>query len=273
MSLPSTIRDVGRGVVGLTRRPKTTPGGLGMCDEFAGSRKGTLVAQAASPLGIRVLAEFDKENGVIWANEALLQAMARARSTGTKLSEANVATLTHEFAHVLDYEDIFEKFKDRGRITAELAEIASALRTRLAEKVNNTTEVQFMQHYLAKERSAEEYAKKITAELRGYHGSLRAFWVSQALDTWAHNTKTTYEEDARGTYRRIKRQLKELGNSPSKVAAEAEKKKKYRQKLLPVYTIVDIFPGREESLTLHNLLEMISEYHVVIVVSVPIESR
>lgn len=279
MSNPNIVRDKGQGTIGLTRKPKTTPGCLGLCDDFANTQRGILVAQARSSSEISVVAGFDQENGVIWANEGLLQAIDRAHKTKTKLIEIHVQTLAHEFAHVWQHKDILARFTDRKNIKSDIIKIAFALRQQIAERVQISTEFQFIQYYLDKEKEAEKIANTITAELRQHRKQLprnsKSFYINQSTDTWFYNLRQSYEKQYRGLYVKTKEQLMELGDSAQKVAAESDKKPKYSQKLLPLYKMIayDIFPGKEESITLHNLLEIIKEYNAVIVVSGVIESK
>lgn len=277
MSNPNIIRDEGQGPVGLTRKPRTTPGCLGICDEFENTQRGILVAQAASP-ETYVAASFDQENGVIWVQEGLLKAIEKARITKTKLNETHTKTLAHEFAHVWQHKDIFENFRGRENISAELTKIAFALRQQIAERVKTGTESSFIQYYMDNEKQAEEIANTIAAELRQYRklpiGS-KQFFVGQTTETWFCNVSKTYEEDYRGLYRKVKKQLTEFNNSTEKAAAEPDKKPKHKQTLLPVYKMIayDIFSKKEESITLYKLLEIMKQYNAVIVVSEVIKSE
>ena len=66
---------------------------------------------------VPVLATFDADNAIILANEALLNTVKRNLRARRQLRDEDVETLTHEFARVLQYRDIFEdNLTQRARI-------------------------------------------------------------------------------------------------------------------------------------------------------------
>lgn len=115
-----------------------------------------------------VLATFDADNAVIWANRSLLEIARSYKRSRHKLSDEDVATLAHEFARVLEYRDIFQDHFLH-------AERVAALRRRRSLLVQRSTMESYANRVFLQERKAEEIVQRVKMEIlssfdRSQHG-------------------------------------------------------------------------------------------------------
>ena len=107
--------------------------------------------------------------------------------------------------------------------------------------------------------------------------ALKGF-AKQDADTWLHNNRTSYVEGDRGIrahYRKTRQKLDKAQAEPdaqpaaavTKVAAEVTARPTTKQVMRLVNSYASIFPDREQSKTLHNLLGVMDRYDALIVVS------
>lgn len=116
-----------------------------------------------------VLATFDADNAVIWTNRSLLDIAQSYKRARHKLSDEDVATLTHEFARVLEYRDIFQDHYLH-------ADRVAALRRRRSLLVQRSTIESYANRVFAQERKAEEVVQRVKMEIlssfdRSQHGN------------------------------------------------------------------------------------------------------
>ncbi len=105
-----------------------------------------------------VLATFDADNAIIWANGTFLTIAQRNERSRRALGDEDVETLTHEFVRALHYREIFQDHylhEDRVR---ELRK----LRTRI---IMRSTPESYANRILAEERRAEETAQRVRMEI------------------------------------------------------------------------------------------------------------
>ncbi len=118
---------------------------------------------------VPVLANFDADNAIILANEALFIVVERNRRSQHQLCDEDVETLTHEFARVLQYRDIFEDHLTQS-------DRIETLRERRSRIVQRSTIESYTNHKLLHERQAEEVVQRVRMEIlssfdRAQHGS------------------------------------------------------------------------------------------------------
>ena len=215
-----------------------------------------------------ILASFDSENAVIWANKALLTSLSDSRNSGKPLRDTDVATLAHEFIHVWQYKDVFEKFSKREERAAEMIKRHAAL-------VAKVTEDQYVQHVLGKEKQAEKLAQRIVVEMLSHFSRSRGgsgfpsdqadFLAEERAKQWIRGLRKSYADKARRAYRKLRSKVKEHGGAQG-VARASAKKKKTTQKMLPVAKIQNVFPV-SKSPTLKKLVWLMVKYNIMIVVS------
>lgn len=224
--------------------------------------------------GSAILAAFDLKNAVIWLNEDSLMKMEKALHAKRVLNADDIQTLSHEFAHVWQHRDVFEK-------NADQAARANALVREDTERISKMTEAQYIELRLGQERQAEQIALTIFAELK--KSRELAFFAEQDADTWAHNARAEYVEGKKGfrahyqdtRAKLAERQVAASGRAAkaiSSVAAEAIGKPEIHVKMKLLSKLIPAFPGKEESVTLSKLLELMKRYNVLLVVSETIEN-
>ncbi len=212
-----------------------------------------------------ILAAFDVETAAIWANEEFARAIVRHRKTGRKLRDEDVETLVHEFARVLEYEDIL---KDHPSLRDRIA----LMTKRLAIKVARSTEESFMNRTLRREREAEEWVQRVRMEIlsafdRRQHGfglsdSVIADKAERLASDWVAKLRSDYLKKARNEYRRLVRAqaggadrqdpLEGLWSSPDLVQ-------------IFVKSVTGMFP-LEQSMTLRRLVDLMVAYDLSFVV-------
>lgn len=216
----------------------------------------------------QVLASFDMENAVIWTNQALLENLSASRSSGKPLGESDTASLAHEFAHVLQHKDVFERFDKREDRATELVK-------RRAELIAKSSEEEYLKHVLAHEKQAEKLAQRIVVELlshfdrsrggSGFSTETANFLAEEKATQWIQDLRQTYTDKARRDYRAMQGKVKQEGGAQG-VARASAAKKKTTQKLLPVAKIQDALPTAQ-SPTLAKLVKLMVQYEMVLVVS------
>lgn len=105
-----------------------------------------------------VLAAFDPDHAVIWANEEFLREVERNEGARHPLRDENVEVLALEFARVLEYRDLFEDYETH-------VERITAIRKRRSRIVMRSTVESYKNRSLAREREAEETVQKIHMEI------------------------------------------------------------------------------------------------------------
>ena len=159
---------------------------------------------------VPVLATFDADNAIILANEALLNTVKRNLRARRQLRDEDVETLTHEFARVLQYRDIFEdNLTQRARI--------EALRKRRARIVLRSTIESYTNHRLYNERLTEEVVQRVKMEIlssfdRAQHGSgLSATNISNNVEEIAavvvRGLRRDFASSARREFARLKSRM------------------------------------------------------------------
>jgi RHS repeat-associated protein len=238
-------------------------------------RTGRQTTKSASPEK-SAIAEWDRENAVIWLSEQVLTEIAANRKRGTVLGSAEVESLAHEFAHVLQSKHIMDKYESRG-------ERATEMRRETVERILQSTEDEYVQHVLAGEEQAERTAQTVRVELldafskkRGEEGFPADFLkevVEERVKQFMEQNAASYKADAQKAYRTVREKAKDKPDAPTTIAAESEKKEKTTQKLVPVASIEKSFPPKGESPTLDKLLEAMKRYNVMFVVSLAIAEK
>lgn len=215
-----------------------------------------------------VLASFDIGNAVIWVNKVLLQALSSSRQAKSLLSYEDVTSLAHEFAHVLEYRDIFDKFQAREERSAEMIKRRADLVAKLAEE-------EYIKRVLEREKAAEKLAQRIYVELlshfnrsqggTGFSGDVAEFLSEEKAKQWINGLRESYIKKARKDYKTLREKVTLHGSSEG-IAQASANKKKTAQKLLPVTQIQDVLPT-SQSPTLRKLLKQMVKYNIMIVVS------
>ena len=238
-------------------------------------RDGRQTTKTASP-ETSGIAAWDRENAVIWLSEQALTAIDAVRKRGTVLGSAEVDSLAHEFAHVLQSKHIMDKYETRS-------ERAGAMRRETVERILKSTEDEYVQHVLAREEQAERIAQTVNFELldafsrkrgeKGFPADLLKEVVDERVKQFMEQNAASYKADAQKAYRKVHEKAKGKQDAPASIAAESEKKEKTTQKLVPVASIEKSFPGKGESPTLDKLLEAMKRYNVMFVVSLAIAEK
>ena len=229
--------------------------------------QGNEFAHARKAHRFNALAMFDLENAVIWVNEPLLQELKRIHGSKEHLAHRHLETLVHEFVHVLQYRDIFDKHTDRKTRS-------TAMIKHRADKIANSTEDEFVTYILKKEGNAEFQAQLVVNELlnafslrqkhRGFSKQERHLIATEKAKGWLKLNKESYREGAIKSYRKLKAVTKKEGGADAVVEA-SEAKKRESAKLLPVARFQSAFPT-EDSPRLKKLVKMMINYNMVIVV-------
>ncbi len=215
-----------------------------------------------------VHAEFDVETAAIRANDALLQAMSRNRRTRHNLSDEDVETLVHAFAHALHHKEIYEQFeKPQDR--------AEAMIRRRSREVMKSSEESYANRTLQLERQAEECVQIVRMEIlssfdRAGHGpglsdesiadkafEFAAESVRQSRDDYASKAKDEY---------RYLVSHGSIDSSPEDDTAVESTEPSFTR--LPVQNITWLFPV-DQSATLSKMVGQIVKYKVDIVVPDP----
>lgn len=225
---------------------------------------------ASRPARSQVLAQFDLKNAVIWVNDALLAEIAKARKGGGTLRDEDVATLAHEFAHVWQSREVFDKIEERSARGAALVE-------RRKKLARNSTEQEFVEKVLASERQAELLGQRVVVELlgafsrsrggRGFSDDAARMIARERSGDWLEAAKSGYSRNARKAYRSLREpseptEKPEKSGGPAKTAPAEETK---RATFLPVSRIVSVLPTRR-SATLRKLVQIVVGYDMMLVV-------
>jgi len=233
----------------------------------------TVVAQAMPreqmDTGPDLLAAFDYKNAVIWLSEDSLNKLKGAFLARKVLKADDVQTLSHEFAHVWQNSEVFEKYADRARR-------AKALINQDTERISKMSEAQYIDFRLKAECQAEKVALIIVAELKKSK-ELESF-ADQDAETWIHNARSDYVDGRKGYrahYQEIRAKLSRVqqpasakpAEAVSTVAAEVIGKPDIKAEMKTVSSLIAVFPGQEKSATLFKLLELMKRYEVCVVVS------
>jgi hypothetical protein len=259
----------------------TNNGPLGTASNSPGIDPGTLARTCRTPpcasghafslarksVAFDALAMFDLENAVIWVNDALLAEIKRTYKNKQQLQDIHIQTLVHEFTHVMQYEDIFEKHNTRGSR-------AAAMIKHRAEKAMNSTEDEFVKYVLNLEGNAELQAQLVSAQLlhafsssQGWGGipkEDRRFISKEKALEWFRQNKKGYANNARKTYRKIRQSAKDHGGSKG-VAAASARKNKETYTMLEVSKFRSAFPTKN-SPKLKALVGKMVKFDIVIVV-------
>jgi adenylate kinase family enzyme len=155
-----------------------------------------------------VLATFDVATGAIWGNDALAAAIARYRRSGRLLRDEDVETMVHEFARVLDYEDIFERSSSHRQSVRLMTQ-------KLARDVSRSTAEAFANRMMRRERLAEEYVQRVHLEILsnfdrsqkglGMTSSAIANQAEDRASEWMAKRMKNYRRKAHREYDRISR--------------------------------------------------------------------
>jgi hypothetical protein len=134
-----------------------------------------------------VLAAFDPDSAVVWANQVLAATIERNRESRRVLRDEDTETLAHEFARVLQYRDIFrEHFSYKDRV--------AALRKRRAQTIMRSTSESYANRKLFEERQAEETVQRIRMEI------LNAFGRAQRVPAHLTRDLSARAEESAGEF-------------------------------------------------------------------------
>jgi hypothetical protein len=247
--------------------PSVDPGTLARTCTSPPCVTGHAFSLAKKSHDIDALAMFDLENAVIWVNDALLAEIERTYKSKLYLKDIHIQTLVHEFTHVLQFEDIFQKHKTRRARAAAMIQFR-------AEKVMNSTEDEFAKFVLNREGKAEYQAQLVSAELlhtfsrsQGWGGisqnNRRFISREKALD-WVKQNKESYTKNARETYRKIRQSAADHGGSKG-VAEASARKEKEAYTMLQVSKFRSAFPIKN-SPKLDALVKEMVRFDIVVVV-------
>ena len=107
---------------------------------------------------VPVLAAFDPDNAVIWANEELGKIVEKGRRSLRVLRDEDTETLAHEFARALNYREVFQNHLTRSDRSA-------AIRKQRAQVIMRSTAESYANRRLMEERRAEEVAQQVRMEI------------------------------------------------------------------------------------------------------------
>lgn len=216
---------------------------------------------------VPVLAAFDADNAIIWANEALFNVVERNRRAHYQLRDEDVETLTHEFARVLQYRDIFEDHLTQS-------DRIEALRKRRSRIVSRSTTESYMNHRLFQERQAEAVVQQVRMEIlcsfdRAQHGTgLSASDMSQKVEeltsVFIKDLKQEYRSCARREFARLK---SHRGDDARPTNCVEDRYGGDRYKELSIHKLRCLFPVRQ-SPTLADLVDEIIGLRMKIVVPI-----
>ena len=215
-----------------------------------------------------VLAKFDVETAAIRANDALLQAMSRNRKTRHNLSDEDVETLVHAFAHALHHKEIYEEFeKPQDR--------AEAMIRRRNRDVMKSSEESYANCTLQRERQVEECVQMVRMEIlssfdRAAHGpGLSVESIADKAEEFAaesvRQSREDYASKAKDEYRYLVSHGSVDSSQEEDVDVESAGLSFTR---LPVQNITWLFP-LDQSATLDKMVGQIVKYKVDIVVPDP----
>ena len=224
-------------------------------------------ADRTAPKHAPVLAAFDADNAVIWANEALLDSFERNRLTQQKLSDEDVETLAHEFARVLEYRGVLEDhYLHEERV--------HAIRKRRSRQVMRSTIESFANRKLAEERRAEETAQRVRMEIlssfdKAQHGpGFSENDIASKADEQAAGVVNRFRKDYLSTARRDFFRLHSAGGEISRLIDTPEKDtSKFRKKAFSVRDLRCLFP-LAQSATLADLVDEMIYFRMSIVVAI-----
>jgi len=214
-----------------------------------------------------VLAAFDADNAVIWANQVLLDFVERNRGRTKHLGDEDVETVAHEFARALQYRDILEEhFVHMDRV--------AALRKRRSLQVARSTVESYANQKLARERKAEEVVQRVRIEIlsafdRAQRGSgLSATDIADKAEEIAAGMVRDLRDDftaiARQEFVRLHSEGGDVSRSVSDVYSESDG---IQKQVLPVRDLRWLFPV-DQSPTLADLVDEIISFELQIIVPV-----
>jgi hypothetical protein len=214
---------------------------------------------------VPVLAAFDPDRAVIWANGELRTNVEKNRKAMRVLGDEDTETLAHEFARVLPYRDIFQDHLTRANQLA-------ALRRRRTRMIMRSTAESYANQKLLEERRAEEVVQRIRMEIlnsfgRATHGTgLPAGDLSAKAEESAADIigtlRSDYLDSARREFARLHSVLRETTGATAADSAQ-------RAPSGTVYRVGDIrwlFPTKL-SPTLTDLIDEIISFPIEIVIS------
>ncbi len=214
---------------------------------------------------VPVLATFDADNATILANEALLNAVDRNRRTRHQLCDEDVETLTHEFARVLQYREIFQDHLTQS-------DRIEALRKRRSQIVLRSTLESYTNHRLLHERQAEEVVQRVRMEIlstfdRAQHGSgLSSIDITERVEEFTAIFIKTLRRDFVSSARRefVRLRSDRSNNSYPTIGIEYGSDGA-RYKVLSMHEMRWLFPV-EQSATLADLVDEMISFRMKIVV-------
>jgi hypothetical protein len=224
-------------------------------------------ADRTAPKHAPILAAFDADNAVIWANETLLENLKRTQLNQQELSDDDVQTLAHEFARLLEYRGIFQDnylHEDRVR----------AIRKRRGQQVMRSTIESFANRKLAEERRAEETAQRVRMEILstfdkaqrgpGFSENDIASKANEQAADLVNKFRKDYLSTARIDFSRLHSAGGEVSRSIDSVDKGADN---FRKKVLLVRDIRCLFP-LTQSATLKDLVDEMIYLRVKIIVAI-----
>lgn len=212
-----------------------------------------------------VLAAFDPDSAIIWANDELRKIAERNRNSMRVLRDEDAETIAHEFARALKYRDILQDHASR-------AERVAALRKRRARLIMRSTAESYANRKLAEEREAEEVVQRIRMEI------LNSFDCAQrGSGLRTRDIGTRAEESADGIVNKLrrdyldsaKREFVRLHGTQSSTDGDIEEELAYRDQNLKVLKLNEIrwlFPTKL-SPTLADQVDEIISFGIDIVIS------
>ena len=223
-------------------------------------------ANRTSTTDTPVLAAFDPDNAVVWANEVLAATVARNRDTRRVLRDEDTETLAHEFARVLQYRDIFQEYDSYNDRVA-------ALRKRRSRMIMRSTSESYANQKLFEERQAEEVVQRIRMEIldsfdRGQRGAgigIRniATRAEESAASIVRGLRADYLSSARGEFARLHSGLYASADMVKHGAMEPPCTK---GKVLEIREIRWLFPT-SLSPTLADLIDEITGFGIDIVIA------
>lgn len=221
-------------------------------------------ANRTSTADTPVLAAFDPDNAVIWANEVFAANVERNRDARRALRDEDTETLAHEFARALQYRDIFrEHFQHHDRV--------AALRKRRAQTIMRSTPESYANRKLAEERRAEEIVQRIRMEIVNSFGHAQRGArpltddLSTKAEEWADEVIRTLRTDYLSSARREFSRL----NAPASNGKDEDTESPVRRgKVFDIRKIRWLFPTRL-SPTLTDLVDEVIELEIKIAIADP----
>ena len=213
-----------------------------------------------------VLAAFDPDNAVVWANEDFATNVERNRNARRVLRDEDTETLAHEFARALQHRDIFrEHFHHEDRV--------AALRQRRAQTIMRSTPESYANRKLIEERRAEEVVQRIRMEIvdsfgRAQRGSRPLTDdMSAKAEEWADEVMRTLRTDYLSSARKEFSRLDGSLNAPEGNGGNGDAELPSQQgEIYDVGKIRWLFPTRL-SPTLTDLVDEIIELEIKIVIA------